>query len=133
MRYVDVGAVAEFPNGKIRIVTVDDREVGVVAWGDKWFALRNICPHLGAPLCRGPLRPFLTQESVTSSDLTVEHHRPVLMCPWHHWEFNLDSGISVTGKERVKTYPVLVESGRVKVEVASDRSASAEPVAQAAT
>ena len=133
-RYVDVGSVEDFPAGKVRVVTVDEREVGVVAWEGNWFALRNICPHLGAPLCSGPLRPLLTQESVASRDLTVERDRPVLMCPWHHWEFDLQTGMSVTGHERVKTYPVFVQDGRVKLELAaSQRDASAEAVSPEAS
>jgi nitrite reductase/ring-hydroxylating ferredoxin subunit len=117
MTLVDVGAVDEFMPDKLRIISVNDREVGVLSWQGRWYALRNICPHLGAPLCTGPVRPLLTQESVTSKDLTVELDRPVIMCPWHHWEFDIASGVSVTGRERVKTYRVEIEEGRVKLDL----------------
>jgi 3-phenylpropionate/trans-cinnamate dioxygenase ferredoxin subunit len=117
MSYVDVGAVEGFSDGKPRVVSVNAREIAIVLWGGKWYALRNICPHLGARVCEGPLRPLLHQPSVTDEDLTVDLDRPVIMCPWHHWEFDVTTGEALTGRERVKTYRVRVEGGRVKVEV----------------
>lgn len=124
MTVVDVGAVDDFPDRRVTIVSANGRSIGVVAWRGEWFALRNICPHLGAPLCTGELWPLLTQESVTSEDLTVDLDRPVLMCPWHHWEFDLRDGGAITGKERARTYPVHIEDGRVKVDT-SNRPARA--------
>ena len=113
MTLVDVGAIEEFPEGKARVIVVNDREIGVVRWHGHWFALRNICPHLGAPVCEGALWPKLSQPSVTGADLNVDADRPVLVCPWHKWEFEVHSGASVTGKERLKAYSIEIENGRV--------------------
>ena len=54
------------------MVPVDGQDVGVVSWRGEYFALRNICPHLGAPLCDGSLYPLLSQPSVLDADLTVD-------------------------------------------------------------
>ena len=42
----------------------------------------------------------------------------VLRCPWHGWEFDLETGeklFDVTERARVRTYPVSVEDGRVVI------------------
>jgi nitrite reductase/ring-hydroxylating ferredoxin subunit len=129
MGRVDVGAVEDFTEGKAHVVSVNAREIAIVPWEGRWYALRNICPHLGARVCEGPLTPLLHQPSVFDDDLTVDRDRPVVMCPWHHWEFDVTTGEALTGRERVKTYRVHVEDGRVQVEVESPKGATAaEPV-----
>jgi nitrite reductase (NADH) small subunit len=110
----DVGAAADFDEAKIVIVKVARREIGVVRWRGKFFAMRNICPHLGARICTGRLSPFL--QGGPDDRLHVDDDRPLLLCPWHRWEFDASSGRSVTGALRIKTYPTLVRNGRVLVE-----------------
>jgi nitrite reductase (NADH) small subunit len=41
----------------------------------------------------------------------------VLHCPWHGWEFDLDSGRCPEDvRMRVAVYPVKIESGRVLID-----------------
>ena len=42
-------------------------------------------------------------------------HDGVIRCPWHGWEFDLETGRSLLEPDRVglKTYPVTVEDGDV--------------------
>ena len=42
----------------------------------------------------------------------------ILRCPWHGWEFDLETGKSLFDPEgeRVKTYAVVVEGDRVVLE-----------------
>jgi nitrite reductase/ring-hydroxylating ferredoxin subunit len=48
-------------------------------------------------------------------DLTVEEGPPIIACPWHHYEFDLDTGHELRGGRRAITYRVEVESGRVYI------------------
>jgi nitrite reductase (NADH) small subunit len=43
----------------------------------------------------------------------------VLRCPWHGWEFDLETGESLFDPERwrVRVYPVRVEDGEILVEI----------------
>jgi 3-phenylpropionate/trans-cinnamate dioxygenase ferredoxin subunit len=112
---IDVGAAQDFSEGVIRIVRFQSRDIGVLRWRGHWFALRNVCPHLGAPICTGPVQSFYTEESAWSHDLAVDSTRPVLTCPWHHWSFDLRTGLSIFGHERVKTYGVEIRQSRVMI------------------
>jgi len=44
--------------------------------------------------------------------------RKLLACPWHGWEFDLESGRSIFEPERirVKTYPVTVDDGAIVID-----------------
>lgn len=49
----------------------------------------------------------------------IEAGRDVLRCPWHAYEYDLDTGRSPSDPERVrvKSYAISVESGEVLVEL----------------
>jgi nitrite reductase (NADH) small subunit len=114
---VDVGQASAFQEGTIRVVAVEARDIGVLLWRGEWFAVRNVCPHLGAAICEGRVQSLLCEDASADGGLIVDATRPTLMCPWHRWEFDLRTGLSVSGVERVKTHPVAVRDGRVLVEV----------------
>ena len=112
---VDVGAVEDFEEGRMRIVPFASGAIGVVRWRGRIYAVRNVCPHQQAPLCAGRVRPGVSAGDRVG-DLELDRDRPVITCPWHGWEFDLQTGESPSGREhRVKTYDVAVEDGRVLV------------------
>ena len=60
-----VGKVSDFEEGQGRAVPVDDRMVAVFRKGDQWYAIDDLCPHMGASLAEG----YVDEHTVT--------------CPWH--------------------------------------------------
>jgi nitrite reductase/ring-hydroxylating ferredoxin subunit len=96
------------------VARVGGREIGVLAGPDgRLVAVRNRCPHHGAPLCLGTLR----ERTTGTPGCYALSGRLVLRCPWHGWEFDVDTGRCVDEPSmRAAVYPVLVEDGRVLVE-----------------
>lgn len=121
MSVVDVGAVEEFPSRVMRIVQAEGVELGVCRWDGEFFAMRNSCPHQGAPVCRGFLQARLTGRCSTEGvEMETTAEEPVILCAWHRWEFSLRTGESAWDSGyKVKTYPVSVADGRVMVRVRS--------------
>jgi nitrite reductase (NADH) small subunit len=116
MAEVDLGAVDEFRDGAVTIVSASDMELGIVRLSDEVYALRNICPHQAGPVCRGRLVPRLDSEGAGS--VRALDGPPVLTCAWHGWEFDVRTGRSVWDDSYgVKTYPARVHDGRVLVEL----------------
>jgi nitrite reductase/ring-hydroxylating ferredoxin subunit len=113
----DVGAVEELPPGSRRLVRLSgERSIGLFNVAGRLYAIRNVCPHKGAPLCRGRLRPHIVGQ--TAGDFTFEREGEIIKCPWHQWEFDLATGWSLYAPRlRVRTYPVTVEAGRLIVQV----------------
>jgi nitrite reductase/ring-hydroxylating ferredoxin subunit len=115
-RRYNVGPAGEFPAGTRRVLEIDGRSIGVFNVGGRFFALRNRCAHQGGPLCAG--RVFSRLESDRPGEYRYEEGRYLLECPWHGWEFDMETGQSWFDPERtrVRRYPVAVEA----VETASD-------------
>ncbi|MQA09567.1 MAG: Rieske 2Fe-2S domain-containing protein [Pseudonocardiaceae bacterium] len=118
MTVVDVGPVDDFPDRTMKLVEANGVEIGVCRWGSEIFALRSQCPHQAAPLCHGFLQTALSSR-FTPDGVEVDAHaeEPVILCPWHRWEFSLRSGTSFWPGYRARTYPVDVAGGRVLIQL----------------
>jgi nitrite reductase/ring-hydroxylating ferredoxin subunit len=113
---VDVGAVSDFEDHRLRIVTAGNHEVGVLRWRDRFYAVHNRCPHQSGPVCLGVVSGRLSSQAPGSME--VDEETPVLACPWHGWEFELERGRALWDPSyAVKVVPVRVESDRVILEV----------------
>jgi len=104
-----VCSVDELPPGGRHIVEVAGRSIGVFNVGGRYYALRNRCPHHGAPLCRGKLTGLVTGPE--PYQYHIEREGEILRCPWHGWEFDVTTGRSVFNPHRVgvKRYDVTLE------------------------
>jgi len=112
-------------------VTLEGRSIGVFNVGREFFALRNVCPHQGGPLCQGVLSGFVVPGP--PGEYRYLRRGEILRCPWHGWEFDIRTGQSyfdpartrvyaypvelVAGPYVAETYPVTVEGDVVVVQV----------------
>jgi 3-phenylpropionate/trans-cinnamate dioxygenase ferredoxin subunit len=113
-----VGSSSDFSIGKIRLVELNGREVGVVRLrSGELRALMNRCPHKGAPICKGIISG--AWDSTGPGDITLDEGRDVLVCPWHGFEFNLDTGKEPFWKRpaSLRMYPIEDINGEVFVTV----------------
>jgi nitrite reductase (NADH) small subunit len=117
-----IGPASELPVGSRKIVEIGGRTIGVFNVNGTFYALRNLCPHQAAPLCKG----HVTGTTLPSQPGEYKWDRDgeILRCPWHGWEFDITTGRSVFNphKLRVKTYEVTVERGGelVKEQISAD-------------
>jgi nitrite reductase/ring-hydroxylating ferredoxin subunit len=110
MRVV-VAPLRSFPSGERRIVEVSGRSIGVFRIGASFYGIRNRCPHQGGPLCLGHLLGDAVADAPGSARLSADPLR--IACPWHGWEYDLDSGQSFMGAVAagVKSYGVELSPG----------------------
>ena len=87
-------------------VKVEGVFVGIYNVDGEYYAINNICPHLGGILHYG----IFEGRAIT--------------CPIHLWQFDVITGKCVwPGQERIATYPVEVEGNDILVDVNSPRFA----------
>lgn len=112
-----VGSVDELRAEGCRFVEVCGRRIGVLSVGDDFFAVRDRCPHRGAPVCQGTVSGTFLPAG--PHEYVYGRHDRVLRCPWHGWEFDLETGRSLLEPDRyrVRVYPVAVRDGVVLVDV----------------
>ncbi|SDO24640.1 3-phenylpropionate/trans-cinnamate dioxygenase ferredoxin subunit [Paenibacillus sp. yr247] len=101
--------VKDLPKGTNKILTLEGRSVGVFNVNDEFYALKNSCPHQGAPLCVGTVTG-MTLPSMPGEYLYGKEGE-IVRCPWHGWEFDILTGKSIYDPHKclVKTYDVAVE------------------------
>lgn len=68
-----------------------------------YYAMEAECPHAGGPMA--------------DAQIDIEDSSYVASCPWHAYDFNLDTGESSYGLKAC-TYPVHLQDGRVLLQLA---------------
>jgi 3-phenylpropionate/trans-cinnamate dioxygenase ferredoxin subunit len=110
-----VAAAVDLPPGAQMRAEAAGRALAIFNVGGRLYAVRDVCPHKGAPLSSGVVVGTLTapHPGEYRFDETCAH----LRCPWHGWEYDLASGQSwyEADAKHVRTYPVSVEDGRTLV------------------
>ena len=127
---VVVSRLEDFPEGERKIVKAGPRSIGVFNVEGEFFAIRNRCPHQGGPLCKGRLSSWAV--ATGPGQVRMEGPPRLVACPWHGWEYDLETGQSFMGpgETRVKAYEVSVASGASLGE--GVRQAEAQPPIPAA-
>jgi nitrite reductase/ring-hydroxylating ferredoxin subunit len=98
--YVQLATLDELPPETALEVEHSGRVIALFRRESEVLALDGICPHQGGPLARG---------SVAAGILT---------CPWHGWQFQLDSGQCLVSRGiRQTTYAVRIEGNAILVDL----------------
>ena len=99
--FVTVAKTGSIPPGQGATFTVGDRLVAVFFVDGQYFAIDDLCPHMGASLSAG---------HVENGTVT---------CPWHAWRFKVTDG-TWCDNPRIKTdaFEVRVVGDEIQVQVA---------------
>jgi 3-phenylpropionate/trans-cinnamate dioxygenase ferredoxin subunit len=114
---VAAARVDDLDVGQRVIVEVDGRSIGVFNIDGEYVAIRNACPHHGAPLCRGRITGTLMPSA--PDEYVYSGRQQILRCPWHGFEFDVRTGASLADPEklRVKIYRVSIENDEIMVHI----------------
>lgn len=95
-----VGRVEDVPEGKSVAVQAGQAVIAVFNVGGEIYAMQNRCPHKGASLCDGK----------------VDRENKVVRCPWHTWDFSLETGcLAAYPKRKAATVKVRVQDGEIRL------------------
>jgi nitrite reductase (NADH) small subunit/3-phenylpropionate/trans-cinnamate dioxygenase ferredoxin subunit len=95
--FVKVASVEAVDEAGVLVVEHCARRIAIYREGDGYFAVEDICPHMGAFLSRGFRKSG------------------IIICPWHNWVFELQSGLCLSNNTGVcvETFPVQVINGDI--------------------
>lgn len=111
-----VASVEEILEGGRKIVQIRKLSIGVFHVKGHYYALLNRCPHIGAELCKGRVSGTNLESDVY--EFIYGKDQEILRCPWHGWEFDLKTGVSLFDeKVRTKRFDVVVEDGQIGIVV----------------
>ena len=90
---------SEVPEGEGKTVEVNDKLIAVFCEKGRYFAIDDVCPHMGASLSGG----------------YVENG--IVTCPWHAWRFRLADGAWADNPRiKIGCYPVRVVDEEIQVQ-----------------
>ncbi len=72
--FITVAKVGSIPEGEGITVAIGERLIAVFNSGGHYFAIDDLCPHMGASLGAGAVE------------------QGVVTCPWHAWRFKVCDG-----------------------------------------
>ena len=102
MVFVKVAQINDLQNGKAKTVEAEGKQIALIKKDGKFFALDNICCHMGGPIGEGSLEG------------------DTIVCPWHGWNYNIKTGVSLINPgAKVSVFLVMVEGEDVFVDIKS--------------
>ena len=95
MREFLVGPASEIPDGGRKVVQCGQFEIGIFRVKGELVAWHNTCPHRQGPICQGRVyqrvvEPVDEKGEVRMLQYDDEHLH--LVCPWHGYEFAIETG-----------------------------------------
>jgi nitrite reductase/ring-hydroxylating ferredoxin subunit len=87
-----VARASDIPEGGRLIVKLRGREIGIFNVDGRFHAIRNRCPHRGGELCKGDVLGLVS--AARPGEMRLDPGTKFLVCPWHGWEFDIETGQS---------------------------------------
>src|SRR5262249_24894611 len=95
-----IGQTRDIPDGEARVAEINGKLIAVFHHQGQFYALDDVCPHMGASLAAGEVQDG------------------VVTCSWHAWRFRLSDGTWMNSpKVKTRCYPVRVVNDEIQVEV----------------
>ena len=98
--YRTVCKVQEVKEGEGKTISLGDKLIALFVVAGKFYAIDDICPHMGASLSGGHLE------------------NDIVTCPWHAWRFRVTDGTWADNpRVKIGSYPVHIVGDEIQVEV----------------
>ncbi|MFB6097176.1 MAG: Rieske (2Fe-2S) protein [Haloferacaceae archaeon] len=115
--FTKIATVDEFTEGRGIGVDVGGIEIAVFKVKDDFYAIANRCAHQRAPLCRAGEEKINAEHTWSDSRGGVDEDACTVACPWHLWEWDLETGEHAASGKRIGTFDTLVDGEDVLVRI----------------
>jgi nitrite reductase (NADH) small subunit len=116
-----IASIEEVPEKGVVLSQAGDLVIGVFKVKGKLYAYENRCAHQGGPVCRGDIVGRFEEplgDGGVSLGLVESEERIDIACPWHGWEYDIETGEHIADSSiKLRSFPVYEEDGAVYVEV----------------
>ena len=113
--FTKVATVDEIDAGTGIAVDVGGIEIAVFNADGDFYAISNRCAHQQAPLCKAGERKINAEDTWTSTRGGVNEAECTVSCPWHLWEWDLETGEHAVSGKRIATFDCEVADGDIYV------------------
>lgn len=103
MAWTDLASAADLEKAGKLVVRHEGRQILLLETPAGRFACLNRCPHEGYPLREGTV--------------VADSENCVLTCQWHNWKFDLASGATLVGGDRLVRFPIRRVGARIQLDI----------------
>jgi glycine betaine catabolism B len=98
---IKIGETKDIQSSQMKAVDVNGERICVANVEGKYYAIGNVCTHMGGPLAEGKLEGFEVE------------------CPWHGSKFDIRTGkvVKPPAMREEPTYEVKVEDNSVLIKI----------------
>jgi 3-phenylpropionate/trans-cinnamate dioxygenase ferredoxin subunit len=102
MSFVEIAKTDEIPDGKMKVIKIDNNNILVTNIAGKYYAIGAKCTHAGGDLSKGKM------------------DGNIVICPRHGSKFDVITGKSVSGpaKQSVPIYQVKIQGKSILIDIA---------------
>ena len=109
--FTTVARRGDIPAGKGKAYQIHGRTVAVFNTGSEYYAIDDLCPHMGASLADGDVED------------------KVVTCPWHAWRFSVCDGTWCDNRTMsIDSFEVRLVDENIQVRVPKPTDQSTESV-----
>ena len=102
-KWVRAASLEEVPDdGSGHEVQIEGLEIALFQWDQAFYAIENLCPHLGFPLTEGMVQ------------------NGEVVCGWHGWHIRLLDGTCSKKEAKARTYKCEVRKNDLFVNISGD-------------
>ena len=104
--FVKVAETEDVQVSQMMAVEVNDERICLANVNGKYYAIGNVCTHMGGPLAEGKLEEYIVQ------------------CPWHGSRFDIRNGeiVRPPAMKPEPTYEVKVENNDILIKKQKENS-----------
>jgi glycine betaine catabolism B len=104
--FVKVAETEDVQALQMMAVEVNDKKICLANVNGKYYAIGNVCTHMGGPLAEGKLEEYIVQ------------------CPWHGSRFDIRCGkvVRPPAMKPEPTYEVKVENNDILIKKQKEKS-----------
>jgi glycine betaine catabolism B len=104
--FIKVAETEDVQVSQMMAVEVNDEKICLANVNGKYYAIGNVCTHMGGPLAEGKLEDYIVQ------------------CPWHGSRFDIRSGkvVRPPAMKPEPTYEVKVENNDILIKKQKENS-----------
>lgn len=102
MNFIEVCHKDELPNNSQKIINLGKSKIALFHYNEKITAIGNACLHKAGPLGLG--------------EVTFKYGGMYVTCPWHGWEYNIETGSAPPGyQDQQALYEVKLEGDSILI------------------
>jgi nitrite reductase (NADH) small subunit len=115
--YTKVAEVDDIETNRGIAVDVNGIAIAIFNVDGDFYAISNRCSHQNGPMCKAGEEKINADKTWTKTRGGVNPDECTVSCPWHLWEWDLETGKHEASGDRIATFDVEIKAEGIFVRI----------------